>query len=229
MKKKNYDILLLYVLLILGLPVLVVSVLALAGPLYGGVTFIGWIWMISIILEILGMLCLSIIGVLVTDKNTSRPLFGRDGKYSYYLLHKYVLNAENWEQIKRCLVDFKFCQPTNVGIGGGDIFKYIFYHIHLSCCKPPTPCGLEFHNATYWTMPKAGPAVADDDCKIWSNVQSELCFNCQSCTRAFLHKLHKDWKVYSIVYFVALLVFNFVGCVYYCVLMRKNRSKGYER
>ncbi|KAH0762666.1 hypothetical protein KY290_018739 [Solanum tuberosum] len=103
-----------------------------------------------------------------------RTLFGRDGNYSHYLLDKYVMNTENWEPIKRCLVDCNFCEPPTET---DSYYKYIFPVTQSSCCQPPTYCGLEFHNATYWTMPKAGPAVAGNDCKIWSNVQSELCFN----------------------------------------------------
>nr|XP_016461885.1 PREDICTED: tetraspanin-8-like [Nicotiana tabacum] len=71
-------------------------------------------------------------------------------------------NAENWEEIKSCLVDTKYCQrlPTEKG---ADFYKYSLSATQSSCCKPPSYCGLEFHNATYWTMPKAGPAVPDNN------------------------------------------------------------------
>ncbi|XP_055825431.1 tetraspanin-7-like [Solanum dulcamara] len=65
-----------------------------------------------VVLDFLGLLCLSLFGVLVTNRNASRALFGRDGNYSHYLLKKYVLNAENWEQIKSSLIDFKVCQTV---------------------------------------------------------------------------------------------------------------------
>ncbi|KAH0690512.1 hypothetical protein KY285_017704 [Solanum tuberosum] len=137
---------------------------------------------------------------------------------------KYVVNEENWEEIKSCLVDTKFCQSIPTG-KGADFYKYRLSHIQSSCCKPPTYCGLEFHNATYWTMPKAGPAVADDDCKIWSNVQSELCFNCQSCKTSFLDHIKRDWKTCSLVNLGLLLLVLFVYGVG-CCAFRNTKSKG---
>ncbi|XP_049386722.1 tetraspanin-12-like [Solanum stenotomum] len=186
-------------LLILGLFTLVVSALILVDLFCRSGTFISRICSISLYLIILGQFCLSLFVVLVTNRNASRILFGRDGNYSHYLLNKYVLNTENWEPIKRCLVDCKFCEPPTET---DSYYKYIFPVTQSSCCKPPTYCGLEFHNATYWTMPKTGPAVADNDCKIWSNVQRELCFNCQSCTTAFVDHIQEDWKMYSLIYFM---------------------------
>ncbi|KAK4735446.1 hypothetical protein R3W88_009707 [Solanum pinnatisectum] len=180
---------------------------------------------ISLYLIILGQFCLSLFGVLVTNRTASRTLFGRDGNYSHYLLNKYVLNTENWEPIKRCLVGCKFCEPPTET---DSYYKNIFPVTQSSCCQPPTYCGLEFHNATYWTMPKAGPAVADNDCKIWSNVQSELCFNCQSCRTPFLDELHFEWKLCSIACFVFFLVFYFVCSVQWCI-RRGKKSNGCQK
>ncbi|XP_049367296.1 tetraspanin-12-like [Solanum verrucosum] len=212
-------------LLILGLFMLVVSGLILVDSFCRSGTFISRICSISLYLIILGQFCLSLFVVLVTNRNVSRILFGRDGNYSHYLLNKYVLNTENWEPIKRCLVDCKFCEPPTET---DSYYKYIFPVTQSSCCQPPTYCGLEFHNATYWTMPKAGPAVAGNDCKIWSNVQSELCFNCQSCRTPFLDELHFEWKLCSIACFVFSLVFYFVCSVQWCI-RRGKKSKGCQK
>ncbi|XP_049397320.1 tetraspanin-8-like [Solanum stenotomum] len=215
-------------LLILGVCLLVVSILGLVGSLCR-VSFVLWIYLFLLFLLIVGLLCFTLFAILVTNKNVSKALSGRgykeikSGDYTNWL-QKYVVNEENWEEIKSCLVDAKFCQSIPTG-KGADFYKYRPSHIQSSCCKPPTYCGLEFHNATYWTMPKAGPAVADDDCKIWSNVQSELCFNCQSCKTSFLDHIKRDWKTCSLVNLGLLLLVLFVYGVG-CCAFRNTKSKG---
>ncbi|KAM3318909.1 tetraspanin-8 isoform X2 [Capsicum chacoense] len=209
-------------LLIVGVSVLVVWGLGFVWS-SSQIKFFFWIYLISSSLVYFGAFCLMVFSILVTNRNVSRALFGRGGDYSHYLLQKYVLNAE---QINSCLADFEFCQRVPSG-KGVELFKYSVSDIQLSCCKLPTYCDLEFHNATYLTMPKAGPPVADSDCVFWSNVQRELCFDCQLCKRAFLDNITKYWKIVSLVSFVLFLVLRFVYCIVHCVL--KNRSKVYKR
>lgn len=62
----------------------------------------------------MGLLYFAVFSILVTNRNVSRVLFGRDGNYSDYLLEKYVMNAE---QIKSCLVDFQVCPNIRMGKG----------------------------------------------------------------------------------------------------------------
>jgi len=106
--------------LILGVFSLVASGLIFVDSFCRSGTFISRICSISLYLIILGQFCLSLFGVLVTNRTASRTLFGRDGNY---LLNKYVLNTENWEPIKRCLVDCEFCQPPTET---DSYYKYIF-------------------------------------------------------------------------------------------------------
>jgi len=101
----------------------------------------------------------------------------------------------------------------------------LFCCMQSSCCKPPTYCGLEFHNATYWTMPKAGQAVVNSDCKIWNNVQTELCFKCQSCKTIFYDIIKKGWKKLSLISFVMLFLLCCVQCYY--LIWFINWSKGH--
>uniref|UniRef100_A0A3Q7FT67 Uncharacterized protein n=1 Tax=Solanum lycopersicum TaxID=4081 RepID=A0A3Q7FT67_SOLLC len=103
----------------------------------------------------------------------------------------------------------------------GSVFPGCFRQ--SNCCQPPIYCGLEFHSVTNWTMPKSGLAVADNDCKIWSNVQSELCFNCQSCRIPFVDELHFEWKLCSIACFVLFLVLYFVCSVQWCIRRGRNQ------
>ncbi|KAM3246748.1 tetraspanin-8-like [Capsicum annuum] len=206
-------------LLILAVFLLVFSVMILVGRFCHICMFISITFRILVYLVYLGLFCLSVFSVLVTNRNVSRALYGRGGNYSHYLLKKFVVNEEYWEHIKGCFVAYRFCQRTQ---------KPVYFYTQSSCCKPPTYCGFEFHNATYWTIPKAGPAIADGDCKIWSNVQNDLCFNCQSCRTKILNLIQGGWKMYSLVYLITFLTVHLLYCVICCVTWKKNRSKGYQ-
>ncbi|KAK4735445.1 hypothetical protein R3W88_009706 [Solanum pinnatisectum] len=182
---------------------------------------------ISLLLFSLGLICFTVFSILVTNRKVSRALFGRDGDYLHYLLEKCVMNAE---QIKSCLLDSETCQhlPTVIFTNTASlILRFLIIDLdYSSCCKPPTYCGLEFHNATYWTMPIAGPAVVNNDCKIWNNVQTELCFKCQSCKTIFYDFIQKRWKILSLLNFVILLCCCVLCYVLYLI---NNRSKGHPR
>ncbi|XP_015163126.1 tetraspanin-12-like [Solanum tuberosum] len=206
--------------LILGLIVLISLGFGLIVAFYP-VKFIFWISKISYCLILLGLLYFAVFSILVTNRNVSRALFGRDGNYSDYLLEKYVMNAE---QIKSCLVDFQVC-PNIPTAKGAEFYKYCLSPAQLSCCILPAQCTLVLQNDTYWIMPKAGPAVANNDGKNWSTVESELCFNCQSCKTASYNIIKKHWKITS---FITLFIV-FVCCVDFCALKFKNRSKGPQR
>ncbi|KAF3674162.1 hypothetical protein FXO37_06533 [Capsicum annuum] len=218
-------------LLLLGLCLLAVSVLGLVGSSCR-VTFIMWIYLFVLFLLIVGLLCFTLFTILVTNKNVSKALSGKGykemktGDYTKWL-QKYVVNEENWKEIKSCLVDTKFCQRIPTG-KGEKFYKYNLSATQSSCCKPPTHCDLEFHNATYWTMPQTGPAVADNDCKTWSNVQSKLCYNCQSCKMAFLDHIKNDWNILSFVNLGLLLFVLFVYGVG-CCAFRNNKAKGHHK
>ncbi|KAL2465066.1 Tetraspanin-11 [Abeliophyllum distichum] len=148
-------------------------------------------------------LLLPYLQVVVTNNNVGKALsekgFGehRLGDYSRWL-QNYVINAENWDQIKNCLVDINLCQHLNEN--KAEVFyKRNMPLIQSGCCKPPAYCGFQSQNATYWIMPKTGPAVPDSDCKTWSNVQKELCFDCESCKLAVLNNIKKDWKIIALI------------------------------
>lgn len=121
-------------LLILGVCLLVVSILGLIGSLCR-FSFILLIYLFLLFLLIVGLLCFTLFTILVTNKNVSKALSGRgykeikSGDYTKWL-QKYVDNAENWGEIKSCLVDTKFCQriPTDKG---ADFYKYRLSHIQV--------------------------------------------------------------------------------------------------
>ena len=97
--------------------------------------------------------------------------------------------------------------------------------IQSSCYKPPTYCGFEFKNATFWVVPKTGPAVADTDCKTWSNDQKQLCFDCKSCRAGLLANIKSQWRTLAICnacIFVVLIFIYSVGC---CAFRNNRRDK----
>ena len=101
----------------------------------------------------------------------------------------------------------------------------IFFLSQSGCCKPPTYCGFEFKNATFWVVPKTGPAVADTDCKTWSNDQKQLCFDCKSCRAGLLANIKSQWRTLAICnacIFVVLIFVYSVGC---CAFRNNRRDK----
>ncbi|OIT04316.1 PREDICTED: tetraspanin-8-like [Nicotiana attenuata] len=217
--------------LIFGASLLVLSLMGLVGSCCRASFFL-WIYLFFLFLFIVGMICFSVFTILVTNKNVGKALSGKgdnEAKFGdwQHWLEKHVVNEKHWGDIKSCMATFKYCQMIPRG-KSADFYKYSLPVTQSSCCKPPTYCGFEFHNATHWTMPKAGPAVPDSDCKTWSNVQNELCFNCQSCKSSFLESIQKNWNKFALInfcIFVFIIIIYSVGC---CAL-RNNRSKGYYK
>lgn len=70
--------------LILGVTLLLFTVNGLVWSLCR-VKFILCTCVISMCLLFLGLLCFTVLSILVTNRNMSRALFGRDGDYSRYL------------------------------------------------------------------------------------------------------------------------------------------------
>ncbi|WMV35278.1 hypothetical protein MTR67_028663 [Solanum verrucosum] len=217
-------------LLIFGGSLLVLSLLGLIGSCCRASFFL-WVYLFFLFMFIVGMICLSIFTILVTNKSVAKALSGKGGNDAKFgdwgnWLEKHVVNDENWDEIKSCMATFKYCQMMPRG-KPADFYKYSLPATQSSCCKPPTYCGFEFTNATFWTMPKTGPAVPDSDCKTWNNAQNELCFDCHSCKASFLETIQKNWNKMAILNFC---VFVFIIIIYSigCCALRNNRSKGYR-
>nr|GMD38945.1 tetraspanin-8-like [Ipomoea batatas] len=171
-----------------------------------------------------------VVAPVVTNKSVGKALSGKGynearlGDYSHWL-QKYVVNAENWDGIKSCLVEIDFCRNLAED-RGPRFYKNSVAATQWGCCKPPIDCGFKSHNATYWTRPPKGGRSEEEDleCKKWSNVQTQLCFDCESCRKAVLYNIQKEWKKLAIIntsILVVVVVVYSVGC---CAL-RSNRAK----
>ncbi|KAL3529361.1 hypothetical protein ACH5RR_008683 [Cinchona calisaya] len=219
-------------LLYVGLGLFVVSLLGLIGSCCR-LSFFMWTYLALLFVMIVGLICFTVFTIIVTNKGVGKALSNkgvndhRFGDYSGWL-KKYVVNAEKWEEVKSCLVDIQFCQHIAAG-KHPEFYQKGLSPVQSGCCKPPTYCGFQFQNATYWIMPKTGPAVPDSDCRTWSNDQTQLCFDCQSCKTAFLDNIKKEWRTLAIIntcILVFVVIIYSIGC---CALRNNRRSGGYTK
>ncbi|XP_057951451.1 tetraspanin-8 [Malania oleifera] len=220
-------------LMILGLFLFVVSLFGIIGSCCR-VSFIMWIYLLVLFLLIVGLFCFTVFLIAVTNKGVGNFISGKGyreyrlGDYSHWL-QKYVINAQNWEEIKSCLIDAQVCPRLAVAAGQK---APAFYTLNMSptqsgCCKPPTYCGFKFKNATYWEVPKEGPAVGDVDCKLWSNNQQRLCYDCNSCKGGVLANVKTQWRKLALANFCVLVFLTLLYSVGCCAL-RNTRSQHYK-
>ncbi|KAE8724496.1 Tetraspanin-2 [Hibiscus syriacus] len=92
---------------------------------------------------------------------------------------------------------------------GLDGYSSWLRELEQGCCKPPTICGYTFVNPTMWTNPTS--PIGDPDCNLWSNDQTQLCCNCNSCRAGLLGNLRSEWRKANIILIVAVVV---LICVY---------------
>ncbi|KAK6925189.1 Tetraspanin/Peripherin [Dillenia turbinata] len=218
-----------WALLWVGVFLFAVSLVGLIGACCR-ISFLLVIYVIIMFLLIIGLGCLTIFWIIVTNKGVGQEISGRGfkeyklGDYSNWL-QKYVVNAKNWDDIRSCLIEAQVCKS----LGGdappvaADFYEKRLSPIQSGCCKPPTSCGFEFKNPTFWVMPETGPAAEDSDCKTWSNNQTILCYACNSCKGGVLENIKKEWRLVAI--FNACII-GLIVIVYSlgCFALRNNRK-----
>ncbi|XP_059639512.1 tetraspanin-8 [Cornus florida] len=222
-------------LLIAGLVLLGVSLLGLAGSCWK-VSWMLYVYLFVMFVAILALAGVTVFGILVTNKGVGQVISGRGfeeyrlGDYSNWL-QKHVVNDKNWYKIKSCMVDAKICESLlgkgRVGAtAAADFYKAQLSATQAGCCKPPTSCGFEFQNATFWAVPKSGPAVSDSDCKTWSNNEG-LCFDCKSCKAGFLANIKKEWRLLAIIG-ACVVVFLIIVYTLGCCALKNTKEDNYR-
>ncbi|KAF5734096.1 tetraspanin-11 [Tripterygium wilfordii] len=212
-------------LMVTGLVLFVVSLLGFLGSCCRN-NFAMVVYLALMFLLIVGLIVFTVFVFLVTNQGAGEVVSEKGFKeyktadLKNWLGNYFVRDGKKWEGIKSCLTEGKVCGSLGSGGGGVDETASEFYKKNLSpiqsgCCKPPSDCGFEFKNATYWIRPKTGPAVKDSDCKTWSNEQQTLCYNCNSCKGGVLTNIRKEWRqllIFNGIAIVVTIIVYTVGC-----------------
>ncbi|XP_047336117.1 tetraspanin-8-like [Impatiens glandulifera] len=222
-------------LLAIGIFLFVLSILGLGGATCR-FQWMLWIHLFVMFLLIIVLTAFTVFVIVVTNSGVGRAVSGRGfkeyrlGDYNDWL-QKNVINDDNWIQIRSCLIDTRACRHLQVPVSGQTLQQFININltpVESGCCKPPIYCELDFKNATFWTMPKTGPAVPDEDCVTWNNDPKKLCFDCKSCKAGVLSGIKKEWKIIAIInscFIGFVIIFYSIGC---CAL-RANRVGRYHK
>ncbi|KAF5175259.1 tetraspanin-2-like [Thalictrum thalictroides] len=206
-------------------PVLILGILVLLVALAG---FVGAFWnkqgllalhLFCMAILIVLLLILLILSFVVTRKDGSYIVPGY--RYKEYRLdgfsdwlRSHVTNSGNWGNIRTCLAQSDVCSKLGQEYSSFD--QFMAGHIsplQSGCCKPPTVCGFGYVNPTLWMNP-TNP-IADTDCSLWSNDQTQLCYGCNACKAGLLGNLRHEWRKANVILIVAMVVLIWVyliGC-----------------
>ncbi|CAA0826881.1 Tetraspanin-8 [Striga hermonthica] len=199
-------------LLAVGGALLTVSVAGLVGA-WCGISFLLWLYLFVLFALILALVAFTAFAIVVTNQGVGRAISGKGfgdhrlGDYSGWL-KRYVVNDKNWAEIRSCLVGVKLCERP-------EFYEHELSPIMSGCCKPPNDCRLK------------SPKTGDPDCKVWSDVPTELCFECESCKAAVLYNIKREWKVLAIINGCILAVVVTIYSIGCCAL--RNNRYGYKR
>ncbi|KAJ7953447.1 Tetraspanin [Quillaja saponaria] len=200
--------------ILIGILILVVAV---AGFI-GGFCRIPWLlifYLVAMLIAIILLACLVGFIYMVTIRGHGHLEPSRS--YLEYHLDDYsgwlrrrVRSSYKWDRIRSCLSSTNTCAGLNQTYSTAlDFFNAHLSPLQSGCCKPPTQCGYTFVNPTYWISPIN--IAADMDCLQWSNEQTQLCYNCDSCKAGLLANLKKEWRIADIILLITLIA---LVCVY---------------
>lgn len=221
----------------IGVFLMVVSIAGLIGACCR-VSWLLWVYLLAMFLLILLLFCFTVFAFVVTNKGVGEVVSNRGykeyhlGDYSNWL-QKRVENTANWKKIRSCIIDAKVCK--SLADDSASKVATTFYQENLSpiqsgCCKPPTSCGFTYTSPIVW-IGKAN-MTSDPDCSTWSNTNTTLCYDCNSCKAGVLANLKHDWRkvaVVNIVMLIFLVIVYSVGCCAFRNNRHDNNSYGKGR
>ncbi|PKA62657.1 Tetraspanin-3 [Apostasia shenzhenica] len=231
-------------IIIIGIVIMVVSLMGFVGACYRQ-TWLLQLYLFVMFLVIAALICFIVFAFAVTDRGHGQVVFNRGfleyqlSDYSGWLKDR-VRDPHYWSKISSCLRDAHVCSGMRRIVrdpATGFLVPEsanMFYQRNLSpiesgCCKPPTSCGFTYQNETFWTA-SAGMVVNDIDCTRWSNDQSQLCYQCNSCKAGLLATLKHSWRkvsIINIVILIILVIVYVVGCAAYRNNKRMDNDEAY--
>nr|ACB59196.1 TETRASPANIN family protein [Brassica oleracea] len=211
-------------LLTTGVVLFVVSLLGVIGSCFKE-NLAMVLYLIILIAGIVALIGFSIFLFFVTNKGAGRVISGRGYREYQTVDFSTWLNSfvggKRWVGVRSCLAEASVCDD----LSDGPVSQIAdeFYHKNLSplqsgCCKPPSDCNFEFKNATFWIPPAKNETVVaanNGDCGAWSNVQTELCFNCNACKAGVLANIREKWRnllIFNVCLIVLLITVYSCGC-----------------
>ncbi|KAK9271734.1 hypothetical protein L1049_002097 [Liquidambar formosana] len=216
-------------LLTIGIFLLAMSLIGFLGSWFR-LALLLWLYLGVMVLLIIGVLVFTVLGLIVTHGGSDGHLMLQKGYDEYQIkqfsdwMQSYVLANEYWSTSKSCFVEFSLCDDLDKLISNLPAQDYMEnFPAQWGCCKPPFHCGFEYHNATFWTVPKSGLSSTDEECITWSNHQDTLCYDCNSCKAGFLALLQRHFHLLTYYNFclIFFLTINFTAA---CYTFRRNRS-----
>ncbi|XP_073385851.1 tetraspanin-8 isoform X2 [Physcomitrium patens] len=213
--------------IVLGMFVLVVSMAGLFGSWCGNRPLM-WTYLFVMFVLIFLLFVLTLLAFVVTNSGAGRVVSGKGfkeyklGDYSNWL-QKRVDNPLYWSKIKSCLADGQVCSDLSQ-YATADVFNNAsLTPVESGCCKPKSDCGYTFQNATTWLGNSSGSANAD--CRAWSNTQTQLCFDCNSCRAGVLQNVKSNWRRVAVVNIIVLVFIIFVYSCGCCALKSSKREQ----
>ncbi|CAM0944407.1 unnamed protein product [Alopecurus aequalis] len=227
--------------LALGGGILLLSLMALAGACCRACNPLLWLYVIAVFFLVIGMFFVTIFAYAVTNKGAAAAASGsgvgdyRIGDYSDWLKDR-VGDYDTWRRIQSCMADAGVCGDGRFNGQFGGVAAGIdatdFYRLHLpllqsGCCKPPSYCGYQPVNATFYEPPATGLDTTDMDCQAWSNDQSLMCFRCNACKNGVLATAKTNWRAVAGANVAALALLTFAYSLGCCALRNNDRRRRY--
>ncbi|XP_074369576.1 tetraspanin-15-like [Apium graveolens] len=125
-----------------------------------------------------------------------------------------IYDTNRWSTIKSCLYDKSICQILAYRTSMIKSYDYSVKRlspVQSGCCRPPASCNMEYVNATYWQRREGiedKSRALNSDCDVWTNQETILCYNCNSCKEGYRRTIGKKWIILgSLLISVASLLF----------------------
>ncbi|CAN6449659.1 unnamed protein product [Victoria cruziana] len=190
------------------------------------------------------MIMMFILGLVLAGKY---PMESRGVPGTPLWLKQRVSDSGNWANIKSCINDAGIC--SDLAITTAKLNSYQFSLKKLSpiesgCCRPPTSCGMQYINATYWLAPNqtaddvggdegngsTGTGVStnkwfeQDECHEWNNKHTQLCYDCWSCRYGYLTTLQRRWWHLGSILISTAVLLSLIHSIRFVLVMMQSRG-----